>query len=212
MLNTHWWCAGPWMELASVSLEERCHIDRRVEDVWAELRDFGAGIGMRAEGGCCISLLPGYGHTALGSLRYTSFWGSGGSGGGFVERLLALDDSEFMLKWVLISHVLNENPFAAAFMDWKAQIRLFRVTISGTTLVEWACSFRTDPHCVAQMRDAVRALVLRGLQAMAPHKAPPRPPRHDASAIGVLQASGKMRLGRQSEAMPSPAMSTLWSL
>lgn len=47
-------------------------------------------------------------------------------------------------KWVLITHELNENPFFAAFMDWKAQMRLFRVTITGTTLVEWSCSFRTS--------------------------------------------------------------------
>ena len=47
---------------------------------------------------------------------------------------------------MLISHLLNENPFAAAFMDWKVQMRLFRVTISATTLVEWSCTFKTDPH------------------------------------------------------------------
>ena len=49
-------------------------------------------------------------------------------------------------KWVLISHLLNENPFAAAFMDWKVQMRLFRVTITSTTLVEWSCTFKTEPH------------------------------------------------------------------
>ena len=47
---------------------------------------------------------------------------------------------------MLISHLLNENPFAAAFMDWKVQMRLFRVTISATTLVERSCTFKTDPH------------------------------------------------------------------
>ena len=40
---------------------------------------------------------PGYNHTALGSLRYTSLWGSGGHRGGFVERLLALDDRQFTM-------------------------------------------------------------------------------------------------------------------
>ena len=47
---------------------------------------------------------------------------------------------------MLISHMLNENPFAAAFMDWKVQMRLYRVSISATTLVEWSCTFKTDPH------------------------------------------------------------------
>ena len=45
------------MELASVSVEERCHIDRCVEDVWEDLRDFGNGVGLRADGACCVSLL-----------------------------------------------------------------------------------------------------------------------------------------------------------
>lgn len=45
------------MELASVSVEERCHIDRCIEDVWADLRDFGNGVGLRADGACCVSLL-----------------------------------------------------------------------------------------------------------------------------------------------------------
>ena len=47
---------------------------------------------------------------------------------------------------MLITHELNENPFFAAFMDWKAQIRLFRVTVTGTTVVELTCSFRTTAH------------------------------------------------------------------
>ena len=40
---------------------------------------------------------PGYNHTALGALRYMSLWGSGGHRGGFVERLLALDDRHFTM-------------------------------------------------------------------------------------------------------------------
>ena len=40
---------------------------------------------------------PGYNHTALGALRYVSLWGSGGHRGGFVERLLALDDRQFTM-------------------------------------------------------------------------------------------------------------------
>lgn len=45
------------MELVSVSLEERCHIDRRVDDVWADLREFGSGVGLRADGSCSVTLL-----------------------------------------------------------------------------------------------------------------------------------------------------------
>jgi hypothetical protein len=45
------------MELISVSVDERCHIDRRVEDVWADLREFGNGVGLRSDGTCSVTLL-----------------------------------------------------------------------------------------------------------------------------------------------------------
>jgi hypothetical protein len=45
------------MDLVSVSLEERCHIDRCAEDVWADLREFGNGVGLRASGTCSVTLL-----------------------------------------------------------------------------------------------------------------------------------------------------------
>jgi hypothetical protein len=45
------------MELTSVSVDERCHIDRRVEDVWADLREFGNGVGLRSDGTCSVTLL-----------------------------------------------------------------------------------------------------------------------------------------------------------
>jgi hypothetical protein len=57
---------------------------------------------------------------------------------------------------VLITHELNENPFAAAFMDWRAELRLFRVTVTRSTLVEWRCSFRTTAHVRAAPAPAKR--------------------------------------------------------
>jgi len=59
---------------------------------------------------------------------------------------------------VLITHELNENPFAAAFMDWRAELRLSRVTVTRSTLVEWRCSFRTTAHVRAAPRGSHRAL------------------------------------------------------
>ncbi len=51
----------------------------------------------RRDGGAAPREQPGSDHTALGALRYTLLRDSAGGGGGFVERLLALDDRLFML-------------------------------------------------------------------------------------------------------------------
>ncbi len=58
---------------------------------------------------------------------------------------------------MLITHELNENPFAAAFMDWRAELRLSRVTVTRSTLVEWRCSFRTTAHVRAAPRGSHRS-------------------------------------------------------
>jgi len=64
---------------------------------------------------------------------------------------------------VLITHELNENPFAAAFMDWRAELRLSRVTVTRSTLVEWRCSFRTTAHVRAAPRGSHRSAAARAL-------------------------------------------------
>ncbi len=48
-------------------------------------------------------------------------------------------------------------------------------------------------QAVTDMMGAVRAVVLRGLQAMAPFEPPPRPPRAKKSVIGAVPGGGKVR-------------------
>lgn len=48
-------------------------------------------------------------------------------------------------------------------------------------------------QAVTDMMGAVRAVMLRGLQAMAPFEPPPRPPRAKKSDIGAVRGGGKMR-------------------
>ena len=66
------------------------------------------------------------------------------------------------------------------------------------------------------MANAVRAMVLRGLESMAPHQAPARPPRPAAKqpALSVrVRSNGKMHLGPVGTAgLPTTAMATLLRL
>eukprot|EP00884_Botryococcus_braunii_P004951 jgi/Botrbrau1/14457/Bobra.0014s0099.2 len=68
------------------------------------------------------------------------------------EQLVALDDEEHVLKWRLVSHPNTKNPFVASFINYLSTLRLEKVTMGGSTFVDWRGEFFTEPQHVGTMK------------------------------------------------------------
>ncbi|KAK9821593.1 hypothetical protein WJX81_002665 [Elliptochloris bilobata] len=129
------------------------------------LRRFGeAGewLGLATSETCGSALLHGQVEGQIGGLRLIKYGSKG-----YVEQLVALSDADRSMSWRIVSHSLNTNPYPAAFLNYRATMRLAEVTLDGSTFVEWECSFDTDYPSADLMRGALRARCESGIRGLA---------------------------------------------
>eukprot|EP00884_Botryococcus_braunii_P022069 jgi/Botrbrau1/8546/Bobra.0359s0010.1 len=69
------------------------------------------------------------------------------------EEVTAVDSENYSLKYHLISHPENVNPFPASLLNVSTYIRCFPVTVSGTTFVRIRSHFHTTVGCCDLMED-----------------------------------------------------------
>lgn len=66
-----------------------------------------------------------------------------------------------------MTHPMNSNPFPAAFVNCKASLQVFPVSIpGGSALVEWRIALLTEQHHVAHMTKAIDDIMIVGLTSM----------------------------------------------
>ena len=66
--------------------------------------------------------------------------------------------------WQLMTHPMNSNPWPAAFVNFKATIQLFPVSIpGGNTFLEWRMELLTEQHAAAHMTAAMNDIMVVGL-------------------------------------------------
>ncbi|DBA85510.1 TPA: hypothetical protein ACH3X2_000454 [Trebouxia sp. C0005] len=80
------------------------------------------------------------------------------------EQLTKLDNQEMIMAWQLMTHPMNSNPWPAAFVNFKASIQVFPVSIPGNqSFLEWRMELLTEQHAAAHMTDAMNDIMVVGL-------------------------------------------------
>ena len=63
-----------------------------------------------------------------------------------------------------MTHPMNSNPWPAAFVNFKATIQLFPISIpGGNTFLEWRMELLTEQHAAAHMTAAMNDIMVVGL-------------------------------------------------
>ena len=61
---------------------------------------------------------------------------------------------------------MNSNPWPAAFVNFKASIQVFPVSIPGNqSFLEWRMELLTEQHAAAHMTDAMNDIMVVGLSS-----------------------------------------------
>ncbi|KAL0020923.1 hypothetical protein WJX77_011398 [Trebouxia sp. C0004] len=80
------------------------------------------------------------------------------------EQLTKLDNQEMIMAWQLMTHPMNSNPWPAAFVNFKASIQVFPVSIPGNqSFLEWRMELLTEQHAAAHMTNAMNDIMAVGL-------------------------------------------------
>ncbi|EIE20414.1 hypothetical protein COCSUDRAFT_43861 [Coccomyxa subellipsoidea C-169] len=176
-------------------------------EVWKIVRGFGTVSDWMAPVGLeriSSTLLPGSIEGQLGALRRVCFGEMG-----FVEQLDGLDDDHRIIKWRVISHPLNTNPFPGSFLNYKAKIRLRDVTISTATFLEIEAEFDTEHTSAEAMRRELTArheASIRGLLTLLSAKPAQQANVQAMLASLPLGAGGSVnRSGGSSSGVPYPS-------
>lgn len=65
-----------------------------------------------------------------------------------------------------MTHPMNSNPWPAAFVNFKASIQLFPVSMpGGHTFLEWRMELLTEQHAAAHMTQAMNDIMVVGLSS-----------------------------------------------
>ena len=65
-----------------------------------------------------------------------------------------------------MTHPMNSNPWPAAFVNFKASIQVFPVSIPGNqTFLEWRMELLTEHHAAAHMTQAMNDIMAVGLSS-----------------------------------------------
>ncbi|HDQ14677.1 MAG TPA: SRPBCC family protein [Sediminispirochaeta sp.] len=122
------------------------------EEVWRKIRDFNA--------------LPQW-HPAIASSELEGEPGVGAvrhfflkEGGEIRERLLSLSDHEHSCAYTIL-----ESPMP--LKNYYAVFRLYPITLSGTTFMEWYARFdSTDPSTEDETAEAVEGVFAGGIKSL----------------------------------------------
>lgn len=80
------------------------------------------------------------------------------------EQLTNLDNQEMIMAWQLMTHPMNSNPWPAAFVNFKASIQVFPVSIPGNqSFLEWRMDLLTEQDAAAHMTNAMNDIMAVGL-------------------------------------------------
>ena len=72
--------------------------------------------------------------------------------------------------WQLMTHPMNSNPFPAAFVNFKAELQVWPISIpsdSNQCFLEWRMDLLTEQHAVAHMTQAMTDIMIVGLTSNA---------------------------------------------
>jgi Polyketide cyclase / dehydrase and lipid transport len=131
-------------------------VDAPVEAVWPVIRDFN-GLPNWLPGVVGSSIEDGRDPDTVGCVRRIAVEG-GGSGS---ERLLALDDSRYVVSYAFVEQLFP-------IRDHRATIELIPVTAGERTFVQWSATFADLPGHEGETAPAMQANVLEaGLAALA---------------------------------------------
>lgn len=79
------------------------------------------------------------------------------------EQLTKLDNQDMIMCWQLTTHPMNSNPFPAAFLNCKASLQVFPVSIpGGQAFTEWRIDLLTEAQHVGHMSKAIDDIMLVG--------------------------------------------------
>lgn len=170
-------------------------ITASVQHLWDVVRDYGQAhtwFGMYRGVKTFTSLLPGQINCQIGAMRFVIIGHSG-----FVDQLDALDDERYIMKYKLISHPQNTNPFPGAFLNFRANIQLKEVTRGAATFMQWTGEFDTDPQDCEIMRQSIEELFEAGFLELENLVAPPmaRSMYHGGQAPPPVGVMGEGQLG-----------------
>lgn len=80
------------------------------------------------------------------------------------EQLTRLDNQDMVMGWQLMTHPMNSNPWPAAFVNFKASIQVFPVSIPGRqAFLQWKMELLTEPHAAAHMTNSMNDIMEVGL-------------------------------------------------
>eukprot|EP00884_Botryococcus_braunii_P021800 jgi/Botrbrau1/8303/Bobra.0251s0029.1 len=82
------------------------------------------------------------------------------------EEVTAIDREKHSLKYVLINHPENVNPFPGSLLNAATCIRLFPITTNGQTFVRVRSRFFTDSACANSMKSLWTQLLMEKLQEL----------------------------------------------
>eukprot|EP00884_Botryococcus_braunii_P018855 jgi/Botrbrau1/5653/Bobra.55_1s0041.1 len=136
-------------------------VEADLDLVWTFVKSFGdAGKWLTEVPGVVIStaLLADQVDGKLGALRTFSI-----NGQSFVEKLEALDDVEHTMRWKVISHPTNRNPFPGSYVNSKTSVGVRKITMGNTTLVEWRNEFDTEYEHAATIKSHLKAMFEGGI-------------------------------------------------
>ncbi|KAK9828538.1 hypothetical protein WJX72_000650 [[Myrmecia] bisecta] len=147
-------------QLAYVQVQTSGVIAFPIEEVWSVVRNFGRlSLWTPAVETQLVEsqLLPGDSEGFVGAVRVVQIGDKK-----LCERVTAIDDELHVMKWKLISHPLNCNPFPASFVNYKATLTLRPVTVGNQTLMEWDGEFYTEHAYADSMRHTWRTMYEAG--------------------------------------------------
>lgn len=146
-----------------VDLFASCVISAPIETVWATVRDWSSWKWYPAIDGQLVStrILDGDCPLRVGCKRVTSIGKSV-----VYEQLVALEDNNWTMKWKLISHPGNINPFPAAFFNYVTTIQLMPVTVGNLTFFQWSGKVETEPQNVEGMKATLESMYQAGFKGI----------------------------------------------
>eukprot|EP00884_Botryococcus_braunii_P008204 jgi/Botrbrau1/17385/Bobra.0767s0001.1 len=153
--------------LAHVSVCVSGVVAAPIEDVWSHVRVFGGVAKWLPTIGAAelkSELLPGQVEGQIGCIRRVIFDNGLHA---IVEQLVALDDADHVMKYKVISHPLNKNPFPGSFLNFSTTITLRKITLGNGTFMEWMGEFHTESSLVDTMKSDLRGRFEAGFQGLA---------------------------------------------